>query len=72
VAKAIKSKVRGIQRMWKVTRQNMQSVDIAADTLGVLDGDLVFSTRGITVRVIPADSYIDAELVSALEPYPRV
>lgn len=42
---------------WKVTRRNNQSVDITAETLGVVDGDLVFSMNGVTSRVISADTY---------------
>jgi hypothetical protein len=30
-------------------------------------GDLVFSTRGVVVRVIGVDAYSDVELVSPLE-----
>lgn len=50
-----------------MTRRNNQSVEIAAETLGVAYGDLVFSTKGVVVRVIGADSYIEVELTSALE-----
>lgn len=64
-AKASKSVV---QHTWKVTRRNNQPVEITADDLAVAYGDLVFSTRGVVVRVIGVDAYSDVELVSPLEP----
>ena len=57
-----------VQHTWKVTRRNNQSVDITADSLATVYGDLVFSTKGVVVRVIGVDTYIDVELVSPLEP----
>jgi hypothetical protein len=68
VAKATKATKRVVQHTWKVTRRNSQSVDITADSLTVVYGDLVFSTKGVVVRVIGVDSYSDVELVSVLEP----
>jgi hypothetical protein len=68
VAKAKKVTSRVVQHTWRVTRRNSQSVDITADNLTVTYGDLVFSTKGVVVRVIGVDSYSDAELVSGLEP----
>jgi len=59
---------RVVQHTWKVTRRNNQSVDITADSLATVYGDLVFSTKGVVVRVIGVDTYIDVELVSPLEP----
>jgi len=59
---------RVVQHTWKVTRRNSQSVDITADSLATVYGDLVFSTKGVVVRVIGVDTYIDVELVSPLEP----
>ena len=57
-----------VQHTWKVTRRNNQTIDITADTLVVVYGDLVFSTKGVVVRVIGVDTYNDVELVSTLEP----
>ena len=68
VAKATKTTKRVVQHTWKVTRRNNQSVDITADSLTVVYGDLVFLTKGVVVRVIGVDSYSDVELVSVLEP----
>lgn len=50
---------------WKVTRRNNQSVDITAESLGVVDGDWVFLVNGVTSRVISADTYTDVELLQA-------
>ena len=66
--KATKETKRVVQHTWKVTRRNNQTIDITADTLVVVYGDLVFSTKGVVVRVIGVDTYNDVELVSALEP----
>jgi hypothetical protein len=66
VAKATKATKRVVRHTWKVTRRNNQSVDITADSLAVVYGDLVFSTNGVVVRVIGVDTYNDVELVSAL------
>jgi hypothetical protein len=66
--KATKTTKRVVQHTWKVTRRNNQSVDITADSLTVVYGDLVFLTNGVVVRVIGVDSYSDVELVSVLEP----
>jgi hypothetical protein len=65
VAKAKKSKRGPVQHTWKVTRTNNQSVNVTADSLGVVDGDLVFSANGIAVRVIAANTYSDVELTSS-------
>ncbi len=53
------------QHTWRVVRMNNQSVDVAADDLTVADGDLVFSTDSVTVRVIAANTYTDVELLDA-------
>jgi hypothetical protein len=66
VAKARKSKRGSSLHTWKVMRRNNSSVDVTAEGLTVVDGDLVFSTKGVPVRVIGADTYTDVELVSAL------
>lgn len=66
--KATKTTKRVVQHTWKVTRRNNQVIDITADSLTVVYGDLVFSTRGTVVRVIGVDTYNDVELVSSLEP----
>ena len=68
VAKARKATTRTVQHTWKVTRRNNQLIEITADDLSVVYGDLVFSTKGVVVRVIGVDTYNDVELVSALEP----
>ena len=68
MVKATKTTKRVVQHTWKVMRRNNQSVDITADSLTVVYGDLVFSTKGVVVRVIGVDSYSDVELVSVLEP----
>jgi hypothetical protein len=65
--KATKATKRVVQHTWRVTRRKNQSVEITADNLGVTFGDLVFSTKGVVVRVIGVDTYNDVELVSALE-----
>lgn len=63
MAKATKPKAGKAQHTWKVTRTNGQSVDITADELGVIDGDLVFSASGVIVRVVAANTYTDVELL---------
>ena len=68
VAKARKATTRKVQYTWKVTRRNNQLIEITADDLSVVYGDLVFSTKGVVIRVIGVDTYNDVELVSALEP----
>lgn len=67
VAKARKPKRGVVQHTWKVTRRNNQSINVSADNLSVVDGELVFSTNDIAVRVIAADTYTDVELISAAE-----
>ena len=73
VAKATKATRAGkasksvVQHTWRVTKRNNQLVEITADNLAVVYGDLVFSTRGVVVRVIGVDAYSDVELVSPLE-----
>ena len=66
--KVTKTTKRVLQHTWKVTRRNNQTIDITADSLIVVYGDLVFSTKGVVVRVIGVDTYNDVELVSPLEP----
>jgi acetate kinase len=67
VAKASKATKRVLQHTWRVTRRNNQSVEITAENLSVTFGDLVFSSKGVVVRVIGVDTYNDVELVSGLE-----
>jgi hypothetical protein len=57
-----------VQHTWRVTRRNNQTTDVAAESLNVVYGDLVFSTNGVVVRVIGVDTFNDVELVSPLEP----
>ena len=56
-----------VQHTWRVTRRTNQTIDITADSLSAVYGDLVFSTKGVVVRVIGVDTYNDVELVSPLE-----
>ena len=67
MALAKKPKRRELQRTWKVTRRNNQTVDIAADSLGVVDGELVFTTNDVPVRIIAADTYTDVELMGSAQ-----
>jgi hypothetical protein len=62
MAKTRKPKPRVVQYTWKVTRRNNTVVEVTADSLGVVDGELVFTTNGIVARIIAADSYTDVEL----------
>jgi hypothetical protein len=39
-------------------------VDIRADALSIMDGDLVFTKKGVPVRIIAADTYTDVELMA--------
>jgi hypothetical protein len=66
-SKATKATKRVLQHTWRVTRRNNQSVEITAENLSVTFGDLVFSSKGVVVRVIGVDTYNDVELVSGLE-----
>jgi hypothetical protein len=63
VAKAKKPASGRVAHTWKVVRLNNQSIDITADEVAVVDGDLVFSTSGVIVRVIAANTYTDVELL---------
>jgi len=67
VAKAKKPKRGKTEHTWKVTRMNNQSVNVVADSLSVVDGDLVFTQNEITVRVIAANTYTDVELLGTFE-----
>jgi hypothetical protein len=51
------------EHTWRVSRTNNQSVDIRADALSIMDGDLVFAKKGVPVRIIAADTYTDVELI---------
>jgi hypothetical protein len=63
MAKARKPRRGNGVHTWKVTRTNSQSMNITADSLGVVDGDLVFTKNEVTSRVISADTYTDVELL---------
>ena len=63
MAKAKKPKTARVQHTWKVERTNNESVNIAAENLSVIDGDLVFVTNGVMARVIAANTYTDVELL---------
>ena len=67
MAKATKPKRRVVQYTWKVTRRNNTVVEVTADSLGVVDGELVFTTNGIAARIIAADTYTDVELKDSAE-----
>lgn len=66
-AKTTKTTKRAVQHTWKITRRTGQQIEITAEELNVVYGDLVFSTKGVVVRVIGVDTYNDVELMSALE-----
>ena len=66
-AKTARATKQAVQHTWRVMRRTNETIDIAADSLSVVYGDLVFSTKGVVVRVIGADTYNDVELVSPLE-----
>ena len=66
MAKAQKPKARvkaENEHTWRVARTNSQSVDICADALSIMDGDLVFTKKAVPVRIIAADTYTDVELI---------
>jgi hypothetical protein len=67
MAKAIKTKLRVAQpkHTWKVTRRDGESVSVNADDLSVVDGELLFATKKVPVRIIAADTYTDVEIVAA-------
>jgi hypothetical protein len=67
--KAAKTRVtkQAVQHTWRVTRRTNQTIDITAETLAVVYGDLVFSSKGVVVRVIGVDTYNDVELVGSSE-----
>jgi len=54
--RATKATKRVVQHTWRVTRRTNQTIDVTADSLTVVYGDLVFSTKGVVVRVIGVDS----------------
>lgn len=62
MAKARKSKSSALHT-WRVSRRDNQSVTVMADGLSVVDGELVFTTNGVPVRIIAADTYTDVVLV---------
>ena len=64
--KAPKALTRVVQHTWKVTRRNNQTMDVTAESLSVVYGELVFSTKGVVVRIVGVDTYNDVELVSPL------
>ena len=64
---ARKTKRRAAQHTWKVTRRNGDSISVSADSLGVVDGELVFTANNVPVRIIAADTYTDMEIVFAAE-----
>jgi hypothetical protein len=65
--KTTKTVKQTVQHTWRVTRRNNQTVDITAEGLSAVYGDLIFSTKGVVVRVVGVDTYNDVELVSPLE-----
>lgn len=67
MAKTRKVKRGPVQHTWTVTRRNNQSVTVSAETLSVVDGELVFSTDGVVVKIIAADTYNEVDLVAPVE-----
>lgn len=68
MVKAQKPKARGWgknEHIWRVSRTNGQSVDVRADTLSITDGDLVFTNKGVPVRMTAANTYTDVELIGS-------
>jgi hypothetical protein len=41
--------------------------EVTTDGLGVVEGELVFTTNGVTVRIIATDTYTDVELRDTAE-----
>lgn len=64
MAKARKPKGNA-QHVWRVIRRSNEEVTVTAEGLTVMDGELVFSTNGVPVRIIAADTYTDVELLPA-------
>lgn len=64
MAKARKPKG-NTQHAWRVIRRSNEEVTVTAEGLTVMDGELVFSTNGVPVRIIAADTYTDVELLPA-------
>jgi hypothetical protein len=64
VVKTRKTKGKALNS-WRVSRSNNQSVTVTADGLSVVDGELVFTTSGLPVRIIAADTYTDVELLES-------
>jgi hypothetical protein len=67
VTKTARATTQVVQHTWKVTRRNNEHIEITADNLTVVYGDLVFSTKGVVVRVVGVDAFNDVELVSPLD-----
>jgi hypothetical protein len=63
VAKARTAKRGPVQHTWTVTRRNNQSITVSAETLSVVDGELVFSTDGLVVKIVAADTYSEVDLI---------
>jgi hypothetical protein len=53
------------EHAWRVTRRGNEEVTVTAEGLTVMDGELVFSTNGVPVRIIAADTYTDVEILPA-------
>ncbi len=64
MAKARKVTRGPVQHTWTVIRRNNQSVTVSAETLSVVDGELVFSTDSVVVKIIAADTYNEVDLVA--------
>jgi hypothetical protein len=64
VVKARKPKGK-TEHAWRVTRRGNEEVTVTAEGLTVMDGELVFSTNGVPVRIIAADTYTDVEILPA-------
>lgn len=66
VTRLVKSRRAQTEHTWRVTRRNNESVNVTAGTLTVQDGDLVFLTNDVPVRVMAADTFSDVELMDAV------
>lgn len=59
-----KSEEAKTEHAWRVIRRSNETVTVTAEGLTVIDGELVFTTNGVPVRIIAADTYTDVELLA--------
>ena len=67
MAKTRKTKRGTVRHTWTVTRRNNESMTVSADTLSVVEGELVFSTSGVVVKIVATDTYNEVDLVAPAE-----